>query len=260
MTRANCFLFLLFAVFSLGFETQAEAALTRVTTRGDLFFSSGGNNYKVPAGVSFRADCRSDSYCYARLRGNLIRVRNTYVSRRPIRTASYSTAGYTSGNSELGGGSVSTSSGGSRAGESRYASCFRSKGNNYTRRRCTRGGLSSINQCRGSKPASTSTGWCYMVTKFILRDCGAVPVKLSGVYAKDAGPQLQRYGYRRLSTTNPRQAPVGSVIVYGVSAGCRGRAGHIEIKADTNSYVSDFKISHPVSDSRCRYVKGIYFK
>ncbi|MGV3530829.1 MAG: hypothetical protein ACO1QR_00560 [Chthoniobacteraceae bacterium] len=70
-------------------------------------------------------------------------------------------------------------------------------------------------------------------------------------YAKQAGAELQKtYGFQRLRVTDPYQAPLGSVLVYG------GRgAGHVEIRT-SSGFVSDFASVKPSP----RPLIGVYVK
>jgi hypothetical protein len=60
----------------------------------------------------------------------------------------------------------------------------------------------------------------------------------------------QHYGFKRLSTRNPYDAPIGAVIVYGGAD-----AGHVELRTATG-FVSDFVSS----EAYPRPVLGIYVK
>ena len=70
-------------------------------------------------------------------------------------------------------------------------------------------------------------------------------------YAKQAGAELvESHGFRRLAISDPFQAPVGSVLVYG------GRgAGHVEIRTMAG-FVSDFVSVKPSK----RPLLGIFVK
>ena len=60
-------------------------------------------------------------------------------------------------------------------------------------------------------------------------------------YAKDAGQELvSNYGFTKLPVSNPYEAPVGSVLVYGANRA----AGHVEIRTETG-FVSDFRSKTP---------------
>ena len=82
--------------------------------------------------------------------------------------------------------------------------------------------------------------------------------------AENAGPALERQGFRRLNTLNPDRAPLGSIIVYGGTCPASPRQadpGHIEIKTSSNKYISDYVANVARStQTGCRRVTGIYFK
>jgi len=170
-----------------------------------------------------------------------------------------------SNSSELGRGGRSSTS--QRQGsyaprfESSFASCYRNKGRQYVRKnKCTSGDRLRTG-CRGTKASNRSTNYCYRYVKLILQDCEAVRGYLPGKYASSGGRHLTNAGFTKLSTLNPSSAPVGSVIVYRNSCDASRPAGHIEIKASENEYISDFSARSPVSNrTDCRTVTGIYFK
>ena len=47
---------------------------------------------------------------------------------------------------------------------------------------------------------------------------------------------MNNYGFKKLPVSNPYEAPVGSVLVYGA----KRAAGHVEIRTETG-FVSDFR-------------------
>ena len=70
--------------------------------------------------------------------------------------------------------------------------------------------------------------------------------------AKQAAQELvNNYGFKKLSVTDPYQAPVGAVLVYGA----KRAAGHVEIRTE-DGFVSDFRSKTP---SR-RPLLGIFAK
>lgn len=93
---------------------------------------------------------------------------------------------------------------------------------------------------------------CWRYVKEALLASGAVDSYPQTALARQAGDELvQRYGFKRLATRDPYQAPVGSVLVYG-----SGRvAGHVEIRT-THGFASDFRA---VTPSR-RPLIGIFAK
>lgn len=145
---------------------------------------------------------------------------------------------------------------------SSFLSCYRSTGIQYPSRRSCTSGDRLRTGCGGSKSPTRSTGYCYRYVKLILQDCGAASGYLSGVYAKNAGPELLRAGFRKLNVSSPRQAPPGAVLVYGNRcSSLANQAGHIEIKISESQYISDYVGSRPISESTtCRPFLGAYIK
>lgn len=102
------------------------------------------------------------------------------------------------------------------------------------------------------KRAHRETTWyCWRYVKDALLASGVISSRPQTAWAKQAGTELtRRFGFRRLTTRDPRRAPVGAVIVYGGSD-----AGHVEIRT-ADGYASDF-VSHTPYP---RPVLGIYVK
>ena len=96
---------------------------------------------------------------------------------------------------------------------------------------------------------SQSTCWRYV--KKALLAAKAIDSYPKTVYAKQAGTELTgSYGFKKLAISDPYEAPLGSVLVYG------GRgAGHVEIRT-TTGFVSDFQTPRA---SR-RPLIGVYVK
>ena len=93
---------------------------------------------------------------------------------------------------------------------------------------------------------------CWRYVKEALLAAGAVDSYPQTALARQAGDELvRRYGFTRLSTRDPYQAPIGSVLVYGTGRG----PGHVEIRT-SRGFVSDFRTPTP---SR-RPLIGIYAK
>jgi hypothetical protein len=93
---------------------------------------------------------------------------------------------------------------------------------------------------------------CWRYVKEALLAAGAVDSYPQTALARQAGEELvRRYGFTRLATRDPYQAPIGSVLVYGSGRG----AGHVEIRT-SRGFVSDFRTSTP---SR-RPLIGVYAK
>jgi hypothetical protein len=51
---------------------------------------------------------------------------------------------------------------------------------------------------------------------------------------------VNSYGFKKLPVSDPYQAPVGAVLVYGAN----GAAGHVEIRTE-DGFVSDFRSRTP---------------
>jgi len=93
---------------------------------------------------------------------------------------------------------------------------------------------------------------CWRYVKEALLASGAVDSYPQTALARQAGDELvSRYGFKRLATRDPYQAPVGSVLVYG-----SGRAaGHVEIRT-AHGFASDFRTPTPSK----RPLIGVYAK
>ncbi len=98
---------------------------------------------------------------------------------------------------------------------------------------------------------SHSSNYCWRYVKKALVAADAVDSYPGTRYAKQAGGELTKnYGFKPIKVSNPYDAPVGSVLVYG------GRgAGHVEIRTD-EGFVSDFKTNKPSK----RPLIGVYVK
>ncbi len=75
------------------------------------------------------------------------------------------------------------------------------------------------------------------------------PGKHGRSWAKEAGPYLKKEGFQLSANGQytPRNAPVGSVLIYDVP-GSPNQAGHIEIKGQ-DGYYSDFYEKRPISEA-----------
>jgi hypothetical protein len=92
---------------------------------------------------------------------------------------------------------------------------------------------------------------CWHFVKDALLDAGVVAKRPESPWAKQAGEELcSKFGFRKLPLTDPRDAPVGAVIVYGGAD-----AGHVELRTDSG-YVSDFISLTPYP----RPLIGVYVK
>jgi hypothetical protein len=82
---------------------------------------------------------------------------------------------------------------------------------------------------------------CWHYVKEALVAAGVVKSRPQTTLAKQAGQELvKNYGFKKLPVTDPYQAPVGSVLVYGA----KRAAGHVEIRTE-NGFVSDFRSKTP---------------
>jgi hypothetical protein len=82
---------------------------------------------------------------------------------------------------------------------------------------------------------------CWALVKEALVAAGVVKSRPETPLAKQAGQELvKNYGFKKLPVTDPYQAPVGSVLVYGA----KRAPGHVEIRTETG-FVSDFRSKIP---------------
>jgi hypothetical protein len=82
---------------------------------------------------------------------------------------------------------------------------------------------------------------CWRFVKEALVAAGVVKSRPQTLLAKQAGQELvSNYGFKKLPVSNPYEAPVGSVLVYGA----KRAAGHVEIRTETG-FVSDFRSKTP---------------
>src|SRR5438552_2237824 len=82
---------------------------------------------------------------------------------------------------------------------------------------------------------------CWHFVKEALVAAGVVKSRPQTTMAKQAGQELvNNYGFKKLPVSNPYEAPVGSVLVYGA----KSAAGHVEIRTE-NGFVSDFRSKIP---------------
>jgi hypothetical protein len=82
---------------------------------------------------------------------------------------------------------------------------------------------------------------CWQFVKEALVAAGVVKSRPQTPLAKQAAQELvNNYGFKKLPVTNPYEAPVGSVLVYGA----KSAAGHVEIRTE-NGFVSDFRSKIP---------------
>ena len=82
---------------------------------------------------------------------------------------------------------------------------------------------------------------CWHFVKEALVAAGVVKSRPQTTMAKQAGQELMNnYGFKKLPVSNPYEAPVGSVLVYGA----KRAAGHVEIRTE-EGFVSDFRSKTP---------------
>jgi hypothetical protein len=82
---------------------------------------------------------------------------------------------------------------------------------------------------------------CWHYVKEALVAAGVVRSRPTTPLAKQAGQELvNNYGFKKLAVSDPYQAPVGAVLVYGASSA----AGHVEIRTE-DGFVSDFRSRTP---------------
>jgi hypothetical protein len=82
---------------------------------------------------------------------------------------------------------------------------------------------------------------CWRFVKEALFAAGVVKSRPQTTLAKQAGQELvNNYGFKKLPASNPYEAPVGSVLVYGA----KRAAGHVEIRTE-DGFVSDFRSKTP---------------
>jgi hypothetical protein len=82
---------------------------------------------------------------------------------------------------------------------------------------------------------------CWHFVKEALVAAAVVKSRPQTTLAKQAGQELVKdYGFKKLPVSNPYEAPVGSVLVYGANRA----AGHVEIRTE-NGFASDFRSKTP---------------
>jgi hypothetical protein len=82
---------------------------------------------------------------------------------------------------------------------------------------------------------------CWHYVKEALVAAGVVRSRPTTLLAKQAGQELvNSYGFKKLPVSDPYQAPVGAVLVYGANSA----AGHVEIRTE-DGFVSDFRSKTP---------------
>ena len=82
---------------------------------------------------------------------------------------------------------------------------------------------------------------CWRFVKEALVAAGVVRSRPTTLLAKQAGNELvKNYGFKKLPVSDPYEAPVGAVLVYGA----KRAAGHVEIRTQ-DGFVSDFRSKIP---------------
>jgi hypothetical protein len=82
---------------------------------------------------------------------------------------------------------------------------------------------------------------CWQFVKNALVAAGVVKSRPQTPLAKQAAQELvNNYGFKKLPVSDPYQAPIGAVLVYGA----KRAAGHVEIRTE-NGFVSDFRSKTP---------------
>ena len=82
---------------------------------------------------------------------------------------------------------------------------------------------------------------CWRFVKEALVAAGVIRSRPTTLLAKQAGQELvSSYGFKKLPVSDPYEAPVGAVLVYGAQRA----AGHVEIRTQ-DGFVSDFRSKTP---------------
>lgn len=106
-------------------------------------------------------------------------------------------------------------------------------------------------QIATANAGSRSGKHCWRAVKKALFEAELVSYRPTTKYAKQAGNELQqKFYFTKLDMTNPFDAPIGSVLVYGGNG-----AGHVEIRTEAG-FVSDFTATSPSH----RPLLGVYIK
>lgn len=86
-----------------------------------------------------------------------------------------------------------------------------------------------------------SRSLCWRFVKEALVAAGVLHSRPTTLLAKQAGKELvNNYGFKKLPVSDPYEAPVGAVLVYGA----KRAAGHVEIRTQ-DGFVSDFRSKTP---------------
>jgi hypothetical protein len=102
-----------------------------------------------------------------------------------------------------------------------------------------------------SRAHPRQTGNCWKYVKNALVDADVISKRPESPWAKQAGDELcDKFGFTKLPVSDPYDAPVGAVVVYGGTD-----AGHVELRSDSG-FVSDFISRTPYP----RPLIGVYVK
>lgn len=81
---------------------------------------------------------------------------------------------------------------------------------------------------------------CWRAVKDALVEANVIPYRPTSRYAWQSGEELEeKFSFFKLDITNPFEAPVGAILVYG-----GGGSGHVEIRTP-DGFVSDFANPRP---------------
>lgn len=123
----------------------------------------------------------------------------------------------------------------------------------------------SLSSCspRSSSKVNKSLAKCWRYVKLGLIGGDLSNDYIGSEFAVHAGKHLKRRGFVNLlddpkySRMTPNSAPPGAVIVYRKAGSYT--PGHIEVKSDDGTFISDFESNSPISDyNPRRHVVGIY--
>ncbi len=116
---------------------------------------------------------------------------------------------------------------------------------------------------RESNKMNASLAKCWRYVKLGLMAGDLSDNYISSEFAVHAGPHLERRGFVNLlddpkyANMTPHTAPPGAVIVYRKAGSYT--PGHIEVKSDTGTFISDFESNSPITDyNPRRHMVGIY--
>ena len=120
-------------------------------------------------------------------------------------------------------------------------------------------------RCSGKRKAG-SLRKCYKNVKVALYAGGFTRRYLPGAFAYQAHSKgtLKGIGFKNIIGSKYRtaqSAPPGAILVYKKTNARNGVPGHIEVKTDRGTYISDFEAGTPISSRiSTRKLVGIYIK